>query len=184
MSESSHPDREYNWITPAILAGVVGAFVVAVVFLAVDLFSGRPAMWTPAALGAALFLSESVAASGDLQPTAMLPVIFGYTLMHGTVFISFGAMVASARLTAQRSGHFTTAVGVMTAVLIFVGLEITFVVLGLVVGPDLDLAARLGSGWIAVANVLAVIAMTVMIGRAARHFAADARIPDSLPSHS
>ncbi len=33
-------------------------------------------------------------------------------------------------------------------------LEITFLALGWIVGPDLDLAGQLGHGWIAVANAL------------------------------
>lgn len=166
-----NPDRENDWTTPAVVSGVVGAFVVAIIFLAVDLIAGRPAMWTPAALGSALFMGDSVTANADLKPTTMMPVVFGYTLMHVAVFISFGAMAASGRLTRERSKQFTTRAGAVTALLIFVGLEITFVALGWIVGPDLDLAGRLGSGWIAVANALAAIAMTTAIGRTARRLA-------------
>ncbi len=169
------PDREYDWTTPALHSGVVGAFVVAIIFLAVDLISGRPAMWTPAALGAALFLSEPIASSGDLEPMARLPVVFGYSLMHGAVFVSFGAMAASGRLTRERSGKFTNRVGAIMAASIFVGLELTFIALGWVAGPNLDLAGYLGSGWIAFANALAAIAMTLTIGRAARNLAVSSR---------
>jgi hypothetical protein len=166
-SDARQPDREFEWMLPALVAGVAGALSVAVVFLAVDILSGRPALWTPAALGAALFLGESIAASGDIQPESMLPIIFGYTLMHGTVFISFGAMAASGRLTRERVRHFTWRVFSTTAVLLFLGLEVTFLGLGWAVGPDLDLAVHLGSGWIALSNAFAAVAMTATISRAA-----------------
>ena len=166
-SDARQPDREFEWMLPALVAGVAGALSVAVVFLAVDILSGRPALWTPAALGAALFLGESIAASGDIQPESMLPIIFGYTLMHVTFFISFGAMAASGRLTRQRVRNFTLRAEAVTALLLFIGLEVSFFGLGWIAGPGLDLAGRLGSGWVAFANALAAIGMTATIARAA-----------------
>ena len=171
---SDAPDREYNWPIYALLCGVSGAFVVALTFLVFDLLSGRPALWTPAVLGMALFLGESVGESEVLQPLSRMPIVLGYTLLHAIVFVSFGALAAADRLTRDRSSQFSTTVGIRTAFLIFIGLEATFLVLGWVVGPDLALARRLGSGSIAVANALAAIAMTATIGRAAQSLSKDA----------
>jgi hypothetical protein len=164
-------DYEYNWTIYAALSGVVGAFIVAVTFLAIDLLSGRPPLWTPTALGSALFLGEPL--SPDVNFSAMLgiPIVFAYTLMHGVVFLGFGALAASGRLTHERSKHFTWGPAVGTALLLFLGLEITFLALGWIVGPGLDLAAWLGLGWIAFANALAAIGMTLTIGWAARRLA-------------
>ncbi len=166
-SAASETDREFDWTIPALISGIVGAMTVAVVFLAVDIISGRPALWTPAVLGAALFTGDSIAATQDIQPRSMLPLVFGYTLMHVTLFISFGAMAASGRLTQQRVQNFTLRAEVVTALLLFIGLEVSFFGLGWIAGPGLDLAGRLGSGWVAFANALAAIGMTATIARAA-----------------
>ena len=46
-SAASGTDREFDWTLPALVSGIVGATIVASVFLAVDIISGRPPLWTP-----------------------------------------------------------------------------------------------------------------------------------------
>ena len=74
------------------LVGLVGAFALALWFLAVDAMAGR-ALHTPAALGAALFRGPDAAlaaATGAGQVTLVL----GYTLFHGLVFTAAGIILA------------------------------------------------------------------------------------------
>ena len=162
------PDREYDWTRYALLSGVVGAAVVAIVFLAVDLASGRPAFFTPAVLGSALFLGESIGGNVEVVPSDRVAVVLGYTMVHGVTFVGFGALAASERLTRRKAGRFGVGHACAIAALLFVALEITFAALGWLVGSDLDLAARLGSGWIATANGLAALAMTAIVARGAQ----------------
>jgi len=79
--------------SPGILhgaaSGVIGAFLVALLFLGLDFVLAKP-FWTPHALGSALFLGEAPAAAP--QPVLVL----GYTVLHGAVFLSFGMLAAAA----------------------------------------------------------------------------------------
>lgn len=164
---------EYVWMRHAALAGITGAFIVAVFFLGVDLLSGRPPLWTPALLGSALFLDESIAADAD--PTTMLPLVIGYTVLHGVVFFAFAIGVGSSRLAIKPAEPFTPWAAIRVALLLFVGLELMFLALGWVVGSEVQLAPRLGFGWISLANALAAIGMTGVIEWGARQLAARAR---------
>jgi hypothetical protein len=170
-ARTRRPDRELEWVRYAFLAGIVGASVVAILFLVVDLASGRPAFWTPAALGSALFHGEVLGKSSNPAPIHHLAIVLAYTLVHCATFIGFGTLAASERLTRRQVGHFGPGLALVMAALLFLGLEITFSALGWIVGPEIDLATRLGSGWIAVANALAAIAMTATIAWSARHLA-------------
>jgi hypothetical protein len=171
--------REYDeviWMAYAFAAGVVGAFIVAVLFLIVDLITGRGALWTPAYLGAALFRGEAIAADAD--PTTMLPLVAGYTVLHGVVFFGFAALVGSARLAPRPAKALTTRSAIIVTILLFVGLEIMFAALGWVVGADLNPASRLGFGWVTVANLLASLGMTAVIGWGAKQLASRAARPE------
>ena len=168
LETAREPDREYNWPLYALASGVVGAFVVALTFLVADVLAGRPVFWTPAVLGTALFMGEALSEGEPFRPLGALPIVFAYTLMHGMVFLGFGALVAAERLTRDRSADFDMKARARMSLMVFVGLEVTFLALGWIVGSGLDLAGRLGSGWIAVANALAAIAMTATIARAAQ----------------
>src|SRR5688572_16774181 len=77
----------YRW---GVAAGLLGAFVVAVYFLALDLAAGRP-LATPNALGSALFLG----APFDLARPISLTLIAGYTLVHGGLFLGLALLVSS-----------------------------------------------------------------------------------------
>lgn len=170
----SMPDEEYDWTRPTAVAGVVGAGIVAVFFLVVDAATGRGVLWTPAVLGAALFLGGEVStAAGSFDPLDHLALVTGYSIVHGAVFVGFAGLVASQWLTHERVRRFDTRAAAIAALIIFIGLQITFTALGWLLRNDLDLAARLGSGWIATANVLASIGMAAVLSRSARRLASD-----------
>jgi hypothetical protein len=73
-----------------IVAGVIGAAVVAVWFLAFDIARGKP-LFTPGLLGA--FVFQGVTSPVGLEP-ALGPIV-GYTILHGLAFIAFGVIAAS-----------------------------------------------------------------------------------------
>src|SRR5256885_796754 len=73
-----------------IVAGLIGAAVVAVWFLFFDIARGRPFL-TPGLLGAAVF-------QGVTNPTGLeitVANVVGYTLIHGLAFIAFGVVAPS-----------------------------------------------------------------------------------------
>ncbi|MGH7278561.1 MAG: hypothetical protein ACREJG_07720 [Candidatus Rokuibacteriota bacterium] len=73
-----------------VVAGIIGATVVAVWFLLLDFARGRPFL-TPALLGNAVF--HGVTTPIGLEVT--LGPILGYTILHGLAFIAFGVIAAS-----------------------------------------------------------------------------------------
>src|SRR5215813_420765 len=73
-----------------IVAGVIGAAVVAVWFLAFDIARGKP-FFTPGLLGA--FVFQGVTSPVGVEP-ALGPIV-GYTILHGLAFIAFGVIAAS-----------------------------------------------------------------------------------------
>lgn len=80
-----------------IVAGLIGAAVVAVWFFVFDLLRGRPFL-TPGVLGAAVFHGPYSAAT--LEP-AFGPIV-GYTILHGLAFIAFGVIAASIMAASER----------------------------------------------------------------------------------
>jgi len=142
------------WIWDGILTGMLGAAVIAVFFLAVDIVQGRP-LWTPYALGSAVFLGESVAADAAPQPDMVL----AYTMLHAAVFLIAGLATSFALLgNRARLGPLS---GVVAAVLLFAGFEAFFLVFFSTFADSVasSLFAQLGTGRIAVANLLAAGAM-------------------------
>src|SRR5262245_42380066 len=81
----------WSWSAAGWISGFLGAFVIAGFFFVVDLIAGRP-LWTPTALGAALFLGERLAP--DAQPQLVL--VAGYTAVHLLVFAGVGLIAATA----------------------------------------------------------------------------------------
>ena len=71
------------------MAGLIGAVLVAIVFLIVDLSTGKP-FETPALLGAAVF--KGLRDPQALQVTAGL--VAGYTIVHVLAFVAFGILCA------------------------------------------------------------------------------------------
>ena len=73
-----------------IVAGLIGAAVVAIWFFVFDVLRGRPFL-TPTLLGSLVFL-------GVNTPVGMTPAvgpILGYTILHGLAFVAFGVVAAT-----------------------------------------------------------------------------------------
>jgi hypothetical protein len=86
-----------RYLREGIIAGFIGAAIVAVWFLIYDAARGRP-FRTPALLGAATFQGV-----GDIAavPTAAHLVV-QYTVLHGVVFAMIGVLIAYLIVSAQR----------------------------------------------------------------------------------
>lgn len=80
-----------------IVAGLIGAAVVALWFLIFDILRGRPFL-TPGLLGATVFHGPNSPAG--LEP-AFGPIV-GYTILHGMAFIAFGVIAASIMAASER----------------------------------------------------------------------------------
>jgi len=86
-----------RYIREGVIAGLIGAAVVAVWFLIYDAASGRP-FRTPALLGAATFEGLQ---SAKAVPTAVA-LVLPYTVLHGVVFAMIGVLIAYLIGSAQR----------------------------------------------------------------------------------
>lgn len=136
------------------VAGVIGALVVAVVYLVIDTAVGRP-LYTPNALGAAVFRGDSLGLDAPIEAELVL----GYTLFHGGVFVGFGLLTSvvllevMSRLRSARTGLGEAAVA---AAALFAALEILFEIFGWLFAPG---QGQLGGTRAMLANALAAIAM-------------------------
>ena len=80
-----------------IVAGLIGAAVVAIWFFVFDLLRGRPFL-TPTLLGSFVFF-------GVNTPTGLEPAlgpILGYTVLHGLAFVAFGVVAATMMAMSER----------------------------------------------------------------------------------
>ena len=84
------PRVQRSMVGEGIVAGLIGAAVVALWFLFLDVARGRP-LFTPALLGAAVF--HGATAPADVAVVAG-PIV-GYTLLHVLAFVAFGVVAAS-----------------------------------------------------------------------------------------
>jgi hypothetical protein len=87
-----------RYLREGIIAGMIGAAIVAVWFLIYDAARGHP-FRTPALLGAATF--EGVKDPGAVPTAAHL--VIQYTVLHGVVFAMFGVLIAYLIVSAQRA---------------------------------------------------------------------------------
>jgi hypothetical protein len=86
-----------RYFREGVIAGLIGAALVAVWFLIYDAASGRP-FRTPALLGAATF--EGVTDPSKVPTAAHL--IVPYTVLHGVVFAMIGVLIAYLIVSVQR----------------------------------------------------------------------------------
>ena len=137
-----------------IVAGLVGATVVAVWFLLFDAARGRPFL-TPALLGAAVF-------QGLTDPTTLQisagPVL-GYTVLHGLAFIAFGVVAASIMAASEREPALF-----IGFVILFACFEVFF--FGVVGALGKSMLGALVWWAILVGNLLASVAMLWYLFRA------------------
>jgi hypothetical protein len=152
---TSQSQETGNWIFDGIASGVLGAAVIALFFLMIDVANGRP-LWTPAALGSAIFLGEPLEVGAD--PTYALVV--GYTMLHGAAFVSIGLMASFVLGFLSRLGPST---GLAVAGALFLGFEAFFLTfIGMMAPQFLE---AFGVGRIAMANLIAAAFMAALLVR-------------------
>jgi len=88
---------ERSVVREGIVAGLIGAAVVAIWFFVFDLMRGKPFI-TPTLLGSMVFFG--VKTPVGLEP-ALGPII-GYTILHGLAFIAFGIVAATMMAMSER----------------------------------------------------------------------------------
>jgi len=132
-----------------LIAGIIGAAVIAIWFLFLDTVSGLP-FYAPTVLGTALFLGpEDLASTEGAQLSLKLTLM--YTWVHVLVFVMLGEIAAALLLLTGKNPNFGF------CLLLFVILELGFVGTAFVFAePVLDQLA-----WPAVLlrNLLAATAM-------------------------
>jgi len=134
-------------VREGVVAGLLGAAVVALWFLIFDALAGR-VFYTPAALGSALLFGARSAAEVQIATT---PVLI-YTLIHVAAFIILGLVTATLVFAAEEQPPI-----ILGMVLVFAAAEAVFIgVLAVFASWILDTL-----GWlnIAVANLLAAVAI-------------------------
>jgi len=134
-----------------IFAGLIGAAVVAGWFLVLDMVVGR-LLFTPAALGSALFLGAENPAA--VQVTAA--TVLGYTVIHVGAFVIAGVVFAAMLAQAERQSSMLLAI-----VLLFVT-SMTLVIGLMAILASWVLAALTWWG-IAIGNLLAAAAMAAFL---------------------
>jgi len=130
-----------------VIAGLIGAAVVAVWFLIFDIARGRPLL-TPALLGSAVF--EGI--TDPSQVVVSIGPVFFYTLLHGVAFVGFGVVAASLILAAEREPALLIAFAIL-----FAGFEAFFV--GAAAALGTSMLGALVWWAILVGNLLASVAM-------------------------
>lgn len=93
-----------------IVAGLLGAIVVALWFLVTDTLAGRP-LETPAFLGNALFYGIRLPVGSEPTPGPVL----GYTVVHGLAFVAFGIVAAAVIAASEREPALVIAVVILFA---------------------------------------------------------------------
>jgi hypothetical protein len=148
-------DRSQTAATDGVVAGLIGAGTVAVWFLLLDAFAGRP-FFTPSLLGTALFRRGVTVEAAAAAPVS-LEMVGMFTWVHALVFIALGG-VASYLLTWVET---KPSLG-FGLILLFVVFQAGFTVVAAVLAPALMAAV----GWVPVvtANLLAAAAMAVYLG--------------------
>lgn len=139
--------RSNRVIREGVVAGLLGAGAVAVWFLVLDLLQGR-ALFTPAALGSALFLGAG--SSSEVRTT--VEIVASYTAVHVFVFLVVGLVAAALVRRAEREPPV-----LLGAVLLFVTLEAFIIgVIAIIASWLLHVMAW----WtIGVANIIAAVVM-------------------------
>ncbi|MEZ4283035.1 MAG: hypothetical protein R3F21_25855 [Myxococcota bacterium] len=173
-SAGQRDSDEFEWMPYAALAGLVGAVIVALFFLVVDLAAGRAAGWTPAFLGSMLFRDELIPANA--LPLRMPSIVIGYTALHGVTFFAFALFVGASRLAPRPPQPLAGGAAAATALFIFVACQALFISLGWLAGPGIALAERMGFGWVSGANACAALGMTGVIAWGARRLVARAEV--------
>ena len=100
---------ETSVLREGVIAGCLGAAVVAVWFLVFDLARGKPLL-TPALLGAIVFYGANDPAALEIS----VGPILGYTVLHGAAFVLFGIVASVLIAGAERAPMFLFAVVILS----------------------------------------------------------------------
>lgn len=146
--------RLHPTLREGFVAGLIGAVAVAGWFLVVDVVA-REALFTPAALGSALFMGARSAA--EVQITAAS--VTGYTALHVAAFLLFGVVAAGLVAQAEKFPPLVWAL-----VLLLVVFEVFFV--GLVALLGAWILQELAWWSVLVGNLLAAAGMGGYLWRA------------------
>ena len=149
-------------VREGLMAGLVGAVVVALWFMIIDFAAGRP-FFTPAALGSAVFLGANSVANVQITPAMVL----GYTLIHVTAFLVTGLVAAGIIAAAEE----TSEVIVLGGVLLFFVFEVFSI--GMIAMIWSWLVDVLSWWTIAAANLLAAVSMGIYLARRHRKLVYD-----------
>jgi hypothetical protein len=147
---------ERSVVREGIVAGLIGAAVVAVWFFVFDLLRGRPFI-TPTILGSMVFFG--VQTPTGLEPSAG-PIV-GYTILHGLAFIAFGVIAATMMAMSEREPALFIAF-----VILFACFEVFFFGLLSVLGRAVQAEVVWWS--VLIGNLLASVAMLWYFFRAHR----------------
>lgn len=137
------------WI-PGAVAGLVGAGVLALWFLLVDVVAGEP-FRTPAMIGGALMGREELEVSGGL--------VVVFSLIHFLAFVIVGVFAAWAMAQLERAPNFL--LGIALGFVLF-----TTVFYGSAAVAGIDVVAQLGWVEVLVGNLLAGIAIVGLLHQA------------------
>lgn len=144
---------ERSLIREGLLTGLIGAAVVALFYLGIDLVRGAP-MLTPSALGEAFVLRDGNASTEAVNLTAVAV----YTVVHVLTFAAFGLLVAWLARTGEQSSLVRYAIfPVMLAFIIFFW--------GVLAVADESTRGLFPIGSVLTANILAAAAMGYFVWR-------------------
>jgi hypothetical protein len=134
-------------VEDGVLAGIIGATVVAVWCLLFDSLLREP-FFTPSLIGSVLFLGKDVSQVTSVNTT----MVFAYTGLHGAVFLVAGTAIAWLFSLIERNPQFGL-------VLLLLFLLFESVLFGFEVAIVPMLVGALGAWAVGLANLLAAIAM-------------------------
>src|SRR6185369_154743 len=147
---------ERSVLREGIVAGLIGAAVVAIWFFVFDLLRGRPFL-TPTLLGSFVFFGVNTPAG--VEP-AVGPIL-GYTILHGLAFVAFGVVAATMMAMSEREPSLFIAFRSL-----FAAFEVFFFGVLSIVGRAMQ--AALVWWAVLIGNLLASIAMLWFFFRAHR----------------
>jgi len=130
-----------------VVAGVIGAAVVAIWFLVLDVARGQPFL-TPSMVGSVLFLGDSLEAASTLN----VVMVFAYTGVHGVLFLLAGCLLSWMVAQVERNPQ-------LGLVLLLLFLLFESVLFGFEVTIVPTLVGALGAFSVAFANLFGAAAM-------------------------
>ncbi|OGF17788.1 MAG: hypothetical protein A2W00_05945 [Candidatus Eisenbacteria bacterium RBG_16_71_46] len=151
---TARADHRADALLDGLFTGMIGALVVAVWFLVLDLINGQP-LYTPSLLGSVLLHGKEAVLT--VIPGAPLEVAV-YTAFHFVTFVIVGVVFSYLMTMFERFPIMFFVLLVM-----FLGLTVGFFVLDIALGAQLT--GRLSAWSIVIGNLLASAGMVFYQGR-------------------